>query len=237
MRLNNIMVIALLCSTSAAMADDYRSKINEGYDYYKNGEFDKAHEQFKDAGILKPDKALPAYDKGTALYRSKDFEGAAGEFENSVTKNDPRLKADAIYNAGNAYFKSEKYDQAVKSYIDALKLKPKEKDYKHNLELALRQLKEQQQQKQNQNKNDKQDNKQQKQDQQQNKQDEKKQDRQQAQNQNEQKKEEQKQGSQKNQQLTEEQARDLLARFAEDEKETQKRLKQVNIRGRSINDW
>lgn len=237
MRYSIIMLAALWLWACAANADDYRGKINEGFDYYKNGEYDKAHERFKQAGILKPDQALPAYDKGTALYRSKDFEGAAGEFESSVSKNDPKLRADAFYNAGNAYLKSQKYDQAVKSYIDALKIRPKEKDYKHNLELALRQMKQQEQQ-QNQNNNDKQDKKNQKQDQKQNKQEDQQQNQQRNQQQDQKRNQEKKgQASRQNQQMTEEQAQELLARFADDEKETQKRLKQANIRGRSINDW
>jgi tetratricopeptide (TPR) repeat protein len=231
------MLAAVWLWASAAMADDYRSKINEGFDYYKNGEYDKAHEQFKEAGILKPDQALPAYDKGTALYRSKNFEGAAGEFESSVSKNDPKLRADAFYNAGNAYLKSERYDQAVKSYVDALKIRPKERDYKHNLELALRQMKQQQRQ-QNQSNSDKQDKKNQKQDQQQNKQENQQQNQQSSQQQDHKQDQEKKgQTSQQNQQMTEEQAQELLARFANDEKDTQKRLKQANIRGHSINDW
>lgn len=235
MRFRIIMLAALWLWACAAMADDYRSKVNEGFDYYKNGEYDKAHERFKEAGILKPDQALPAYDKGTALYRSKDFEGAAGEFESSVSKNDPKLRADAFYNAGNAYLKSEKYDQAVKSYVDALKIRPKEEDYKHNLELALRQMKQQQQ---NQDKNDKQDKKNQKQDQQRNKQEDQQQNQQRNQKQDQKPNQEKKgQASEQNQQMTQEQAQELLARFADDEKETQKRLKQANIRGHSINDW
>jgi uncharacterized protein (DUF3084 family) len=37
--------------------------------------------------------------------------------------------------------------------------------------------------------------------------------------------------------MSKEQAEQLLARFQDDEKETQKRLKQVMMKGRSINDW
>jgi Ca-activated chloride channel homolog len=244
MRYKFLLIPLLFLFFSMARADEYRSKINDGYDYYKSGEYDKAAEQFKNAGILKPDRALPSYDKGTALYKSNDFEGAANEFESSISKNDPKFKSDALFNAGNAYFKAKKYDQAVKSYVDALKMNPKDQDYKHNLELSLRQMQQQQQkQDKNKDKDNKQNQDQKKQDQQ--KQDQKKQDQdkqkqdqnQQQQSQQDQKKDQQQQSSDKKQEMSPKQAQELLARFAEDEKDIQKRLKQMNVRGRSTNDW
>jgi Ca-activated chloride channel homolog len=242
MRLSQIVILIALIGVNMAYADEYRSKINEGYDLYKDGEYDKAAEKFKDAGILKPDKALPSYDKGTALYKSNDFEGAANEFQGSLAKNDPDVRADASYNIGNAYYRAGKYDQAIKSYIDALKLQPKDKDYKHNLEMALMQMKQQQQQNK-QNKDDKKNQQQQKQDQQkqdQNK-DQKKQDQaqnQQDKNKQDQKKQDQQQSSQQQkEEMDKQKAQELLARFANDEKDIQKRLKQVNMRGKSANDW
>jgi len=246
MRIRLITVLVFLNVISLAYADEYRSKINEGYDLYKDGEYDKAAEKFKDAGILKPDKALPSYDKGTALYKSNDFEGAANEFQGSLAKNDPGVRADAAYNAGNSYYRAGKYDQAIKSYIDALKLQPKDKDYKHNLEMALMQMKQQQQQQQNkQNKDDKKNQQQQKQDQQ--KQDQNKDQQKQDQTQNQQDKDKQDQkkqdqqqqraSQQQKQEMDKQKAQELLARFANDEKDIQKRLKQVNVRGKSANDW
>jgi Ca-activated chloride channel homolog len=238
MRFSWLIILVALFSINIAQADEYRSKINEGYDLYKDGEYEKAAEKFKDAGILKPDKALPAYDKGTALYKSNDFEGAANEFQGSVAKNDPGVKADAFYNAGNSYFRAGKYDQAIKSYVDALKLQPQDKDSKHNLEISLMQMKQQQQQ----NK-DKQNQDQEKQDQQKQDQNKDKQDQQQAQNQQDKDKQDQKQqqqqqaSQQQKEEMDKQKAQELLARFANDEKDIQKRLKQVHVNGKSANDW
>ena len=142
-------VILLAANTSA---DEYRSKVNEGYDYYKNGEYDKATENYRQAGIIKPDKALPNFGKGAALYRSNDFEGANGEYSTAIDKGDAEIKADAHYNIGNSFYKSEKYDDAIKSYINALKINSDDEDYKHNLEMAL--LKQQMQQQQHQQEKD-----------------------------------------------------------------------------------
>jgi len=235
-------IVSLFFITSLSFADEYRQKINQGYDYYRNGEYDKAADYFGEAGVLKPDKALPNFDKGGALYRSNDFKSAAEEFESAISKGDEKYPADYHYNLGNSLYKSGEYGEAIKSYINALKINPDDNDCKHNLELSL--LKQQQQQQQNQDRNQKEDDKkEQQQGQNQNQKDQKDKDEQQRESQkqeNQQKQQEQnqrQQASENQQQMTEEQARNLLSRFEEDEKEIQKRLKQVNLQGRSIYDW
>ncbi len=224
-----------------AAADEFRSKINEGYDYYGNGEYDKAADYFGKAGVLKPDKPLPNFDKGTALYKSNDFEGAAREFAAAIEKQEGKYLSDFYYNLGNSYYQAGKYKEAAGSYIESLKRNPDDTDAKHNLELSIR--KEQQQQKQQENqdqKNDQQDKQQQKNDQ--NSQDKQQQENgdkqsQQPQKQEEKQDQEQMKAEEKEGEMTEEEAKSLLARFAEDEKEIQKELKQVKVRGGSANDW
>lgn len=244
--MNNVALSFLIAVffASTASGDDYRNKANEGYEYYTNGEYDKATENYRQAGIIKPDKALPNFGKGAALFRSNDFEGANKEYSEAIDKGDNEIRADAQYNIGNALYNMEKYEDAVKSYINALKINPDDEDYKHNLEMAL--LKQQlQQQQQQQNQDDNQDKKEQKQDKQdkqeedQEEQDQKQQDQEQNQEQADSEKEEQQQQQQSTdeQKMSEEDAKNLLSRFEEDEKEIQKRLKQVNVGRSSGHDW
>ena len=245
--MNNVVLSFLIAAffASTASADEYRNKANEGYEYYRNGEYDKATENYRQAGIIKPDKALPNFGKGAALFRSHDFEGANREYSAAIDKGDNEIRADAQYNIGNAFYKTEEYENAIKSYINALKINPDDNDYKHNLEMALlkQQLQQQQQQQQdqddNQNKKEQEQDKQDKKGEDQKKQDQKQQDEQQNQNQPDSEKEEQQQQQQSldEQQMSEEDAKNLLSRFEEDEKEIQKRLKQVNIGRSSGHDW
>ncbi|MEE9554522.1 MAG: hypothetical protein V3W18_09515 [candidate division Zixibacteria bacterium] len=235
--------IALLLLSSAAFADEYRSKANDGFDYYKNGEYDKAVEYYRQAGILMPDKALPKVGKGAAMYRSNDLEGAIKEFESAASTGNKRLAADMRYNIGNSKYKTEDYKGAIESYVEALKLNSDEIDYKHNLEMALSQLQQQeQQQEQNQDGDKDGDQKQDQQDQQkQQNQDENQQKNQDKDQQNQQDSEQDKKQNQQQladeQEMSEEEAENLLARFEEDEKEIQEKLKQINIRGGSSRDW
>lgn len=245
------LFISLIFLASISFADEYRSKINNGFEYYRNGEYDKAASNFRDAGVLKPDRTLPNFNRGGALYKSNNFEGAAREFDSAISKGDNKYLADYYYNLGNSLYKTEKYDDAIKSYINALKINPDDLDYKHNLELSLlkkQQRQQQQQQQQNQDKKKKEDeeNQEQQKDQNQQTEDQENQDQQkqeqkqqenQQQQQQQQEQDQKQQVSEDKQQMTEEQAKNLLSRFEEDEKEVQKKLKQVNLRGRSIYDW
>jgi tetratricopeptide (TPR) repeat protein len=91
-------------------------------------------------------KKLPAdpgvhFDRGAALYALSRFDEAGQEFLRATEAKDPALKASAFYNLGNAYFKKEKFKDAVSAYTRTLGLKPGDKQAKWNLEIALRKQK------------------------------------------------------------------------------------------------
>jgi tetratricopeptide (TPR) repeat protein len=121
----------------------------------------------------KPEEALPHYDKaiaklpsdagahfdrGAALYALSRFEEAGEEFLRATAAGDAALKESAFFNLGNAFFKKEKFKEAVDAYKRALGLRPDDQQAKWNLEIALRKQKDQEEKQkkdQNQNKDDK----------------------------------------------------------------------------------
>jgi Ca-activated chloride channel family protein len=236
-------VITLLIPLLNAAADDYRSKANAGYESYKSGEYDKAVENYRQAGIVAPEKALPNLGKGAAEYRMKNFDGAGQEFSLAADKGSGKTKADALYNIGNALYGAGNYEEALKSYVEALKIEPGDRDYKHNLELAL--LKQQQQQQQQQQQDNKDGDKDQKDQQKSEKGDQDKKQKDQESNQ----KQQDSQRDEKDQQdkaqrqsadeqpMSEEEAKNLLARFEQDDKEVQEKLRRFNIGRSGGRDW
>ena len=91
-------------------------------------------------------KKLPAeagthFDRGAALYALSRFDEAGEEFLRATEAKEPALKASAFYNLGNAFFKKEKFKEAVSAYTRSLGLKPDDKQAKWNLEIALRKQK------------------------------------------------------------------------------------------------
>lgn len=131
----------------------------------------KAEEALKhyDAAVAKlPGDPGAHFDRGTALYALSRFDEAGQEFLRATEAKDGVLKASAFYNLGNAFFKKDKFKEAVEAYKRALALDPRDQRAKWNLEIALRKQKDQNEkdeknkqsqkdQKQDQNKQDKQD--------------------------------------------------------------------------------
>jgi len=110
--------------------------------------FDKA------TGKLGGDPAL-RFDRGAALFALSRFDEAGEDFLRATEAKDPALKEAAFYNLGNAFFKKDKFKEAIEAYRRALSLDPRDQNAKWNLELALKKKQEDDKKKQDQNKDDK----------------------------------------------------------------------------------
>ena len=93
------------------------------------------------------------YDAANAFYKLKQYKRALDIYK-SIETNDKNFQEKLFYNEGNCYAKMKKIDDAIKSYKQALKIDPKDKDARYNLEL-LEKMKKQTKNKQNKNKNSK----------------------------------------------------------------------------------
>ncbi len=111
------------------------------------GHYDKAVKKLAaDAGAH--------FDRGTALYALSRFDEAGQEFLKATDAKDAALKEGAFYNLGNAFFKKEKFKEAVAAYTRALGLRPDDKQAKWNLEIALKKQQEQDQKNKDKKKDD-----------------------------------------------------------------------------------
>lgn len=126
-------------------------KLNEkGNKEYLNKNYKSAVNNYIRALSEREDPVIK-YNLANSLYQMSNYDKAIDIYK-KIEKDVPdNIKPDLYYNLGNAYFKKKQYDKAVKSYINCLRIKPKDKYAKENLELALKMLK---QQKQKQNKKD-----------------------------------------------------------------------------------
>lgn len=74
------------------------------------------------------------FDKGNALYRKGDFQGAVSAYE-KVLKN-KKESAELYFNLGNAYFKLNQVAPSIYNYEKALLLNPQDPEIKDNLKFA-----------------------------------------------------------------------------------------------------
>jgi tetratricopeptide (TPR) repeat protein len=118
----------------------------EGNEYYRGKNYSEALEKYVEAQDYK--KPLPeiSYNIANTLYQQKKYLEALKEFEKSISKGNRNLDQRVYFNRGNSLYQMGQYQTAVEAYQKALELDPKDRDAKHNLELALRMLKENPQQ-------------------------------------------------------------------------------------------
>ena len=102
-------------------------------------------------------------EKGSALYKNKQYKAALEQFNQAVTEQPNN--ANAFYNQGNTYAQLQQYDKAIEAYSNALSINPDLISADKNKKI-IEQLKEQQKQQDNQQKSDQQQSDQQKSDQQ-----------------------------------------------------------------------
>ncbi len=228
-----ICVVFVFLPLLTAHADNFVGSVKKGNSAFKEGNFGKALEFYHQAEVDRPEMPELQYNIGAALYKEGKYEEAAEKLQKSFITDDVKNEAMAHYNLGNVYYKSGDYQKAIQAYQKSLELSPDDIDAKYNLELARKMLKEQlkPQQQQNQKQNQQQqqqqkDQQQQKQQQQDQQQEQSKQNQQNQQDQQNQDKQKQQQQADKNQ-MSKEDAERILNALKDDEKETQKEVRQV----------
>ena len=217
--------------------------------------FSKAEVNYKKAKEKEQDYLEAEFNLGDALHKQARYEDSRKKFENIISRPNisPQVKSGAHHNIGNSYLeeflkdpqnKSDKLDQSIESYKNALRANPADNDARYNLEFArkLKQQQQQQQQQQDQNKKDNKEDKE-KQDQQQ-QQDKDKKDKKQKQDQQQQqdkdkKDKEQQQREQKKDEMTKEEAERMLEALKNKEEKLQEERKEKKVGGRIIieKDW
>jgi Ca-activated chloride channel family protein len=128
-------------------ANNYNSIMRKGLLDYKKGKFDEALLKYNQVYNFKKNDPIMNYNLGTILYKKGNFDTASYFFDNAIKYvKDPILKSKAYYNMGNSYMQQKKYDKAVESYVNSLKMNPADPDTRYNLSYALKNQKQQQQQ-------------------------------------------------------------------------------------------
>jgi len=132
------------------------SIVNKGNKFYKKGDFKNALKNYNEAELISPNNPVIQFNKGDALYKSGKLDQVEEFFRSLTHIKNKNLRGKAYYNLGNTLFKKGAIKGAIDSYINALRLNPKDYRAKHNLELALKMAKQKKNQKNNKNKNQKQ---------------------------------------------------------------------------------
>jgi Ca-activated chloride channel family protein len=135
---------------------------------YKDGQYDKALQDYQQLLEKKKDDPRLHFNAGTAAYKNQQFDEAIKQFNEALTAQDLNLQSLAYYNRGNSLFwmgqqnpdpgkKTEAWEKSLKDFESSAKLNPDDKDAKFNHEFVKKMLEELKKQQQQQQKNQQQD--------------------------------------------------------------------------------
>jgi len=200
-----------------------RKSVRQGNKLYEKKKYTEAEIAYRKALEVNPHSTIGSYNLGNALYKQKKGKEALEQYQVAVSREkDPLKKAAIMHNAGNTFMQAKDYGKAVDSYKASMRLNPNDNQTRYNLAMAQALLKNQQKQNKNNKDNKKDQNKDQqdKQKQQQQQQDD------QDKKQNKQDKQQQQQGQE---QVSKEKAQQMLDALSQDEKETQDKVKKLQM--------
>lgn len=246
MKQKYILFMFLLVWALASQAQNERKFVRQGNKYFEAAMKDTAHldtVQFNKAEIeylkaieKKPQENKWNFNLADALYKQKKFGESAEKFREIADKTLNKVeKGRALHNLGNSFLMSNKLDESISAYKEALRSNPKDLETKYNLLYAMNMKKKQQQKQKNQDKN-KDQNKDQNKDKDKNKDQNKnqnKQDQNKDQNKNNQNQNNKNQNQQQNQQqpsqskISKQNAEQMLQALENNEKKIQDKVKKV----------
>jgi Ca-activated chloride channel family protein len=214
-----IATVCLLLIAVAAQAQTDRQYVRQGNKLFQKGDFEHAEVAYAKA-IEKNEKNPQAhYNLGNALMAQRKDSAAVVQFQAAgQLETNPLRKSQAYHNIGVVCQQNKLYGDAIEAYKQALRLNPNDDETRYNLALCKHEKQKQDQNQQNQHQN------------QQNKDDQQKKDNQDKQEQQQQDQDKQKQQEQKPQ-MSKENAEQLLNAAMQQEKQTQKRMKEAEKQG------
>jgi tetratricopeptide (TPR) repeat protein len=233
-----LVLLGTMLMTGEAAAFDLFTKedgdVADGNEHLAQGKPEQAMASYKKVpGSLQGNHSVNL-NRGLALSRigEEKIDEAMQVLQKAVDSESPDpIRARALANLGNAFFKKEDYEEAIKRYKQSLMLAPGNKDIAWNLELAMQRKKQQEQeqedkQKEDQNNQDQQDQQDQDKQQQDNQdqQDQQDQDKQQQDNQDQQDQQDQQQQEQQPEPKTKQEVEQLLDSLDKNQENLQKQM-------------
>jgi tetratricopeptide (TPR) repeat protein len=127
------LMLGILCHV-AGCAKNPQKHFNAGDQYFDQGLYAKAIEEYQQAVKIKPDWALAHNNLGLAYAKAQQLESAIREY-NEAIKLDPKI-AEAYYNLASIYYDRRAFPQAILHYKKALEINPRLAEAHHNLGAA-----------------------------------------------------------------------------------------------------
>ena len=226
------LCVGLWCAAAPLSAQKESGDVRRGNKSYENEKYVDAEVDYR-KGLEQNNKSFSAaFNLGNALYRQQKYPEAIEQFQAAAHSagDDKQRVASAYHNIGNALLQSGEYAKSIEAYKQALRRNPTDDETRYNLVYAQQMLQQQQQQQQNQQDQQQQQEQQQQQDQQQQNQDQQQNQQEQQDNQQDNDQQQNQNQQQNQQQMSQEQAEQILKALEQDERDTQEKVKEAQMR-------
>lgn len=131
--------IFILAGTSYGQA--WRDSLQSARQSYFSKQYERAAQSYQFAEKGLNGKSDLSAEMGQNAYRNANYVDAADHFKSSLKKaKSVPNKVQSHYNLGNTYFKQKRYQEAIRSYKNTLRLDPFNHEARYNLSQALRKL-------------------------------------------------------------------------------------------------
>lgn len=139
---NILLLLSFLFLCSSGFAQSNRSILNDGVDKYEEKKYSDAELDFRKVVESTPKNFDANFNLGTSYYKQEKYDDAIKSFTSAFEgAKDNESKAKVLHNIGNSLLKSNKLEQSIEAYKNALKFNPNDQDTKYNLSYALEMLK------------------------------------------------------------------------------------------------
>lgn len=129
--------LALLWSMACAESGPTVDRANARF---AAGDYGAALADYRDLQQGMPNAPELSIDAGNALHMSRDFARALPDYAKAIDGGEPAVRAIAQYDRGNTLYRLTRLEDARDAYREALRLDPKDRDAKFNLELVDRMI-------------------------------------------------------------------------------------------------
>ncbi|MEO8403897.1 MAG: tetratricopeptide repeat protein [Chitinophagaceae bacterium] len=136
----SFLLVAVCFNAGAQQVDEI---IQQGNDFYKQNQFDKAEAAYKEAADAdKGQNSTADFNRANAMIRQNKTAEAAKVLD-QVIMNAPKadLQSKAYYNQGVLLSGQKKLEESIEAYKNALRRNPDDKEARENLQKALLELK------------------------------------------------------------------------------------------------
>lgn len=147
------LLIAALVFPREGEAASKAAVVRRGNGLYAQGKFADSLRMYEEALKKDPESEIIRFNAGTALYKQKLYDQAAGHFQNAILSDDARLREKAHYNLGVSLYQSgaaqeqsnipsavKSWEESLKHFERALAIDKKDDDAQYNYDFVKKEL-------------------------------------------------------------------------------------------------